>query len=70
MYVVQGLPALGVETVTIQSIEEGYRYSGEGDRAVLHPHVGPHHRPGDLPAGLRQRSADPDGIGAGPSHHL
>lgn len=37
MYVVQGLPALGVETVTIQSIEEGYRYSGEGDRAVLTP---------------------------------
>ena len=37
MYVVQGLPALGGETGTIQSIEEGYRYSGEGDRAVLTP---------------------------------
>ena len=32
-----GLSDLGVSSATIQSIETGYRYAGEGDRGVLTP---------------------------------
>ncbi len=33
----RGLSDLGVSAATIQSIETGYRYAGEGDRGVLTP---------------------------------
>lgn len=32
-----GLSDLGVSSATIQSIETGYRYAGEGDRGVITP---------------------------------